>query len=121
MSKAEQGRMGYHSGLEAERSVARHYLRAGYSFAAHRFRAGRGEIDLIVRKNTQVVFVEVKQSASHARAATSLGQHQIDRIFETATQFIAGEPLGQATDMRFDVALVDGQGRVEVLENALFA
>jgi len=121
MSKADQGRMGYHSGLEAERSVARQYLRAGYSFAAHRFRAGRGEIDLVMRRGAEVIFIEVKQSASHAKAATALGQRQIARMFETATQFVAGEPMGQDTDMRFDVALVDGRGQVEVLENALAA
>lgn len=121
MSKADQGRMGYHSGLEAERSVARRYLRAGYSFAAHRFRAGRGEIDLVMRKGVEVIFIEVKKSASHERAAAALGSRQIARMFETATQFVAGEPGGQNTEMRFDVALVDAQGHVEVLENALAA
>ena len=38
-----------------------------------------------------------------------------------ATEFLAGEPKGQLTDVRFDVALVDDKGRIEVLENAFAA
>lgn len=120
-ARSQAGQRNNRAGLEAERSVARRYLRAGYSFVAHRFRAGRGEIDLIMRKGAEVIFIEVKKSASHARAAASLGPRQINRIFETATQFVACEPGGQDTDMRFDVALVDSQGCIEVMENALAA
>ncbi len=112
------GRVGYHAGLESERSVARHYLRAGYSFAAHRFRGQGGEIDLIMRKADLVVFIEVKHSQTHARAAERLARHQMDRISASAADFLTGEPFGQDTPSRFDVALVDGQGRIEVLENA---
>ncbi|SFR41088.1 YraN family protein [Litoreibacter janthinus] len=119
MSRTERGRTGYHAGIEAERSVARDYLRRGYTFAAHRFRGCGGEIDLVLRSGSQVVFVEVKQSRSHARAAERLGPHQMARLIETAREFVANEPHGQDTDMRFDVALVDGVGRVRVIENAL--
>ena len=94
MSKSERGRMGYHAGIEAERSVARHYLRHGYQFAAHRFRGRGGEIDLVVRSAEQVVFVEVKQSRSHARAAERLLPNQMARLFEAASEFVAGEPAG---------------------------
>lgn len=121
MSRQQQGSTGYHAGLQAERSVARHYLRRGYTFAAHRFRAGRGEIDLVLRHNGDVVFVEVKHSRTIDRAAARVSAAQMQRIFDTASQFIAGEPGGQDTAMRFDVALVDGTGQIEILENALFA
>lgn len=121
MSKADQGRMGYHAGLEAERSVARRYLRAGYRFAAHRHKTDSGEIDLVMRRGDAVIFIEVKKSVSHARAAAALGPRQIARLLGAGMQFVAKEPRGQDTDMRFDVALVDGQGQVEVLENALAA
>jgi putative endonuclease len=119
MSKSERGQMGYHAGIEAERSVARYYLRRGYQFAAHRFRGRGGEIDLVLRSDDQVIFVEVKQSRSHARAAERLLPKQMARLFETASEFVSQEPAGQDTNMRFDVALVDGTGRVEIIENAL--
>lgn len=115
------GLTGYYAGLEAERSVARHYLREGYLFAAHRFRSERGEIDLIMRNARGVVFIEVKQSRTHARAAERVSPRQIERICMTASSFLSGEPEGQDTPARFDVALVDGQGRIEVLENAFAA
>ncbi|EPX81544.1 Endonuclease [Litoreibacter arenae DSM 19593] len=99
--------------------MARDYLRRGYKFAAHRFRGKGGEIDLVMRDARQVVFVEVKQSRSHARAAERLLPRQMARLFDTACEFIATEPEGQDTEMRFDVALVDGTGRVEIIENAL--
>ena len=119
MSRSERGRTGYHAGIEAERSVARDYLRRGYQFAAHRFRGSCGEIDLVVRSEDQVVFVEVKQSRSHSRAAERLLPAQMERLFEAASEFVAGEPAGQDTNMRFDVALVDGTGMVKIIENAL--
>ena len=42
----------------------------------------------------------------------------MDRLVGAASEFIAAEPNGQLTDMRFDLAMVDGQGRVEIIENA---
>ncbi|SDX15110.1 YraN family protein [Litoreibacter albidus] len=121
MSRSERGRTGYHAGIEAERSVARHYLRRGYTFAAHRFRGRGGEVDLVMRWEGRVIFVEVKQSRSHARAAERLGADQMARLLDAACEFVASEPSGQDTDMRFDVALVDGVGRIEIIENALGA
>ena len=38
----------------------------------------------------------------------------------TAAEFLAGEPRGQGTDVRLDVALVDASGRVRIVENVVF-
>jgi putative endonuclease len=65
-----------------------------------------------------IVFVEVKQSRTHDLAATHISQAQIGRIFATVDEFVAGEPKGLLTDVRIDLALVDGLGRIEVVENA---
>ncbi|WP_343231121.1 hypothetical protein [Thalassovita aquimarina] len=35
-----------------------------------------------------------------------------------AEEYLAHRELSQMTDLRFDVALVDGAGAIEVLENA---
>lgn len=121
MSRTARGQMGYHAGLEAERGVARNYLRRGYSFEAHRFRGKSGEIDLVLRHHDEVIFIEVKQSRTHARAAGRLQSCQMARLFQTAEEFVANEPDGQNTNMRFDVALVDGAGRIEIIENAMAA
>jgi putative endonuclease len=108
----------YHGGLAAEDQVERHYARAGIMVCARRWRGTRGEIDLIARRGDEVIFIEVKSSRTHAEAMSHLSRAQIARICEAATEFLAGEPKGQMTDIRIDVALVDGQGRIEIVENA---
>ncbi|WP_114965828.1 YraN family protein [Alkalilacustris brevis] len=119
--RAARGEMGYHAGLAAEAAVAAHYLRAGLSVVAERWRGRGGEIDLIARDGEGLVFIEVKKSRSFAHAAERVTARQIGRIFAAASEYLAGEPAGQATEVRFDVALVNGTGEIEVLENALCA
>lgn len=106
------------AGHAAEASVARHYEARGISICARNWRGITGEIDLIGRDGDVVVFVEVKQSRTHDLAATHISDAQIRRIFATVDEFVAFEPKGLLTDVRIDLALVDGQGRIEVVENA---
>lgn len=108
----------YHAGLAAEDIVARHYEGLSYSLAETRWRGKGGEIDLIMRSGPQVIFVEVKKSASFARAATRLGRRQMDRLIAAASEFLEGEPAGQLTDVRFDLAMVNSQGAVQLMQNA---
>lgn len=115
------GALSYHAGLSAEDQVARDYQRRGYPVAAQRWRGKGGEIDLITRDGEGFVFVEVKKSRSHARAAERLSMRQIRRLHDAASEFLALSPQGLNTRARFDLALVDGQGRIEILENALCA
>lgn len=115
------GLVGYLSGVAAEGAVERHYESAGQPIAARRWRGAWGEIDLIARDGDTVVFIEVKKAATHARAAERLGPRQVRRIWAAATEFLEGEPKGTLTDVRFDVALVDSLGRIEIRENAYAA
>jgi putative endonuclease len=119
--KRERGATAYHAGFAAEDQVAQLYDRSGRRICARRWRGVAGEIDLIARDGAEVIFIEVKQSRTHARAAEHLTQKQMARIYNAASEFLAGEPAGQLTEVRFDVALVDGLGRIEVLENAYAA
>jgi putative endonuclease len=112
------GLVSYHAGLAAEAAVARHYEDAGRVLAATRWRGRSGEIDLVMREGAAVVFIEVKKAASHAEAALRLTSRQMARIYASASEFLATEPAGQNTECRFDVALVDSYGRIEVVENA---
>ncbi len=112
------GTVGYHAGLAAEDIVANDYAARAHDIAARRWRGKAGEIDLIVRDGDTVVFVEVKKSRSFATAAGRLGRRQMERIVTSATEFLADEPRGQLTDVRFDLAVVNGMGRLKVIENA---
>ena len=111
----------YLAGQAAEGSVERLYAAQGASCVASRWRGQRGEIDLVLRDAEQIVFVEVKKSKSHHQAARHLSSAQVARIFQTAEEYLARHDLPMDTDMRFDVALVDRHGAVDILENALAA
>ncbi|MDR0810278.1 MAG: YraN family protein [Gemmobacter sp.] len=119
--RRERGAAAWHRGAAAEVCVERVYERDGCAIAARRWRGRGGEIDLVARDGAGVIFIEVKAGRTHAAAAARLGERQMARIFAAAAEYLAGEPLGQLTPARFDVALVDGQGRVEILENAFAA
>lgn len=97
------------------------YLDNGHRLIARRWRGPAGEIDLVMEKDGDVIFVEVKASSTHARAAAALSQRQIGRLLRSAEHCLGSFPRGLATPMRFDVALVDGQGRFDVIVNALAA
>lgn len=112
------GSTSYHAGLSAEETVARSYTARGYKVAKERFRGKAGEIDLVLEKDGALVFVEVKKSKTHAGAAERVKRRQMDRIFASASEYLASQPSGQNTPCRFDVGLVDSLGRVEILENA---
>lgn len=115
------GAISYYSGLAAEESVARLYTRNGHHIAAKRWRSKAGEIDLIAKKDGNVIFIEVKKSRNFDTAAQMLNQRQMSRIYNSAAIYLDGEPAGQDSDARFDVALVNGQGDISVLENAFCA
>lgn len=119
--KARRGLLSYQAGRAAEDIVARQYSSLGLQHKEKCWRGGGAEIDLIFKDGDTVVFVEVKKSTTFERAISRITPRQIGRIHAAATAYVAGEPKGQLTDMRFDVALVDGQGRTQILENALIA
>lgn len=117
-SRKVRGLTNYLAGHAAESSVAGHYEDRGIAICARNWRGITGEIDLIGRDGDVVVFVEVKQSQTHDLAASHISDAQIRRIFATVDEFLATEPKGLLTDVRIDLALVDGQGRIDVVENA---
>lgn len=112
------GVTGYYSGLAAEGAVERHYQRSGHAIAARRWRGSRGEIDLVARGENGLVFIEVKKSRTFARAAERITVRQMARIHTSAREFLAGEPHGQDSLARFDVALVNQAGQIEIIQNA---
>ena len=113
------GVVSYHAGLAAEDIVERYYAERGHKVILKRWRGQSGEIDLIACKGAGFIFIEVKKSRSHQRAAQRLSQHQMQRIFATGAEFAATQPNGQNTDMQFDVALVNSTGQVSLIENAI--
>jgi putative endonuclease len=116
--RAHLGSMSFHAGLAAEGRIAQDYERRGFAIARQRWRGKAGEIDLIVKNGDGLIFIEVKQSRSFDRAALSLSVSQMRRIYRSAEEYLGTQPLGSLTDVRFDVALVNGHGDTKIIENA---
>lgn len=110
-------------GRLGERAAARHLRRAGYRVLATNFRGRHGEIDLIVRDQQGLVFVEVKTRSreDRSRPADAVDAKKRRRISRTALEYLnrAGHPR---IVFRFDIieVLLDGDDVREVrhLEDA---
>ncbi|MGB3244766.1 MAG: YraN family protein [Sulfitobacter sp.] len=117
-ARCHRGKTAFEAGQAAEYRIAQDYEQRGFPVAHRRWRGKGGEIDLILRNGNGLIFVEVKQSRDFARAAESLSARQMQRIYLSAEEYLAREPAGSLTEVRFDVALVDGQGQTRIIENA---
>ncbi len=106
------------SGGSAEKTVAAAYDDLGLERIEMRWRGQGGEIDLILRDGETYVFAEVKKARTHDQAIARLRPAQMRRIHAAASEYLALTPGGQLSDVRFDLAVMDADGRVEILKNA---
>lgn len=116
--RQQRGMVAFRSGMAAEAAVSRRYEDRGCRILAQRWRGRAGEIDLVVQDGPTIVFVEVKQAARHALAAERIDRRKMDRLCQAAEEYCGHLPTGQLTEMRFDAALVDQIGMIDVIENA---
>ena len=70
-----------------------------------------GEIDIIARRRTLLIFVEVKARENLDDAAWSVTPRQRQRIAAAAEVWLAHNPDARIRDMRFDAMLV-APGRI---------
>ena len=113
-----RGAMAYQAGASAEMRISTDYERRGFPVVQHRWRGKGGEIDLIAQDGDGLVFIEVKQSKTFDRAAAHLTAAQMRRIYASAEEYLGRMPRGSLTEVRFDVALVNGRGETRIIENA---
>ena len=99
-------------GQQAETSALRHLERAGLKLLRRNARAGRGEIDLILRDGDTLVFVEVRarEDGALVAAAESLSSRKCAKVRETAERLIANQPSWQGLYCRFDVVAITTRG-----------
>ncbi len=99
----------YKTGRLAE-CIARFFLLLkGYRLVRKNYVVGRGtgagEIDLIVKKGTTLVFVEVKKRKTYQEALEAITlQHQI-RIVKTSAVFLKNYPRYQNDMIRYDAVV----------------
>ena len=93
-------------GLSAESRAAAYLIAKGYRIAARRWRCPAGEIDIVARRGSLLIFVEVKARAKLDDAAYSVTERNQRRVAASASAWLAGHPDDAMCDMRFDAILV---------------
>jgi len=94
-------------GVRGEQFALAWLTARGWEIEAHRFRAGRHDIDLVARRGALVAFVEVKTRASLSQGdpVTSIGWRKLRSLTWAAECWRAR--FGRSGDRyRFDVAAV---------------
>ena len=110
-------------GERGEKDVLAYLVALGWRIEAHRYRAGRHDIDLVIRKGTLVAFVEVKtrSSGEFGSGVESVGWRKRKTLTWAAAVWVARH--GQPGDRyRFDVVTVRASSsgpKVEHLQDAL--
>lgn len=115
----------YSKGKKAEYIALLYLLSKGYRFVAKNYITGRGtqagEIDLIVKKDNVLVFVEVKERQTLEAAAYAISERQQQRLIKGAEAFLQQNPQYQNFDIRFDAVLIKYPFHITHIKNAWMA
>ena len=104
--KQTEKRRFWRKGYFAEEFCRLYLLLHGYRILAHRYKTGRGEIDLIARRGGQIAFIEVKARKTERDGGEAVQAKSMRRITDAAKLFLAGHAQHHNCDMRFDVMIV---------------
>ncbi len=105
-------------GRFAEDRAAAALVAEGWSVLARRARTPAGELDLVAERDGLLAFVEVKARPTLGDAVAALGAVQRRRLMAAAEIWIAANPGRGAAGVRFDVLVVDAEGRVRRIADA---
>jgi putative endonuclease len=101
----------FRTGISAESRAAAFLIAKGFRILARRWRSPVGEIDIIARRRSLLVFVEVKARDRLDDAAWSVTDRQRLRIAAAAEVWLAQNADDRIRDIRFDAMLV-APGRI---------
>jgi putative endonuclease len=101
----------FRTGISAESRAAALLIAMGFRILARRWKSPVGEIDIIARRRSLLIFVEVKARDRLDDAAWSVTDRQRLRIVAAAEAWLARYPDDRIRDMRFDAVLV-APGRI---------
>ena len=99
-------------GKKGEALAAKYYIQRGYLLLNHNYRTRMGELDLILYKDGQLVFAEVKTRAGRMldTPASAVDAHKQRRLILAAQYYLQHSPYADAS-IRFDVVEVTPAAR----------
>jgi putative endonuclease len=97
-----------------ERLALRHYRLRGYRLLDANARAGRYELDLVLRRGRRVVVVEVKEKAGDGFGdpLEMIDEEKVRRVYAAAQSWLGARPELRELEVVFEAAAVRGR-RVE--------
>ncbi|EKO3560917.1 YraN family protein [Vibrio fluvialis] len=111
------------TGQHYETTAAEYLRRRGLFLIEQNFQIRGGELDLIMRENQTLVFVEVKyrQNQRHGHAAEMVTRQKQARLIKAANWWMLKQGLSaDNTDFRFDVVAIHDEGRqIDWIKNAI--
>lgn len=108
-------------GKQAEEVVKDYLISQGLTWLSSQYRCRFGEIDLIMRDQLYVVFVEVRfrQNRHFGNALESITQQKQKKILLTASFYLTEKRLHSQAMVRFDVACIQGDtNQIEWIKDA---
>ncbi len=107
----------YEKGISSELCAANELVSKGYEILGKRIKTKYGEIDILAKKDNDVVAVEVKQRKTLDDSKNCITERQRHRI-ANAFLFIISNRNEIFENYRIDVLCLDSVGRFEHTENA---
>ena len=103
-------RNNYQKGLALEKAAAAYLERRGLTVLEHNFHCRFGEIDLICRQATELVFVEVRyrKHHSHGLAEETITPSKQKKILTTVEHYLSENPWAALLPCRIDVVAING-------------
>ena len=98
-------------GRKGEALAAKYYMRRGYLLLNHNYRTRMGELDLVLYKDGQLIFAEVKTRAGRMldAPAAAVDARKQRRLILAAQYYLQHSPYVDAS-IRFDVVEVTPAG-----------
>jgi putative endonuclease len=98
-------------GPSAEKRVRRYYRLRGYRILAANARAGRNELDVVLRRGRRIVFCEVKarSGSGFGDPREAVGPEKERRLRRAAEIWLARNPALSGLEVAFEVVGVRGR------------
>jgi putative endonuclease len=116
--KKARGKAAYLKGHQGETLAHDYLLSCGYGFLEKRWKCPHGEIDLIMKDQETLVFIEVKVRKTSSQVAYALTPLQQSRLHASALFYLSVGELPLDTPVRFDVILITDHDPLTHIHNA---
>lgn len=111
-------------GQAAEELACTYLQHSGLTLLQRNYRCRRGELDLVMRQDDTIVFVEVRyrSPSAFANGLASVDRHKQARLLAAAQHYLQQHPDAARRPCRFDVVAITperGENHVEWIINAI--